>query len=127
MRKIEFRGKSVKNDRWYYGDLQTNSVNDTWISDLDCWEGDRGFFENVKYSTVGQFTGAYDSKKNKIFEGDIYHMGDKNILYVVKWLDCGLKGRQISNKSCAGLDYWSDKIVIVGNIHDNPQMMQRAF
>lgn len=36
MRKIEFRGKSVKNDRWYYGDLQTNSVNDTWISDLDC-------------------------------------------------------------------------------------------
>ena len=26
MRQIEFRGKSVKCDRWYYGNLQTNSI-----------------------------------------------------------------------------------------------------
>lgn len=69
-------------------------------------------------------SGLTDINGKKIFVGDIYNMGDESILYVVEWIDCGLKGRQISNKSCVGLDYWNDKIVIVSNIHDNPELLK---
>ena len=118
MRKIEFRGKSVKNNLWYYGDLQINSIGDTWISELDCGEGDRGFFENVKWDTVGQLA-CIDRMKNKLYEGDIFHLGDPNIKYVIEWIDCGLKGRQISNNSFVGLEYHKNDIIKLGTIHDN--------
>lgn len=140
MRTIEFRGKSVKNDHWHYGDLQTNSENDTWISELDCGEGDNGFFINVKYQTVGQFTGKYDKLKNKIFEGDIcevlycnHSSPDVKIIQEVIFENgCFI----LRAKNHLGLEledsrlyvplYYSDapnKIKIIGNIHDNAGLL----
>lgn len=48
----------------------------------------------------------------------------KKILYVVEWIDCGLKGRQIKNISWIGLDYWKDDIEVIGNIYENPELME---
>ena len=71
-----------------------------------------------------QYTGLKDKNEKEIYEGDIFHIGSKKILYVVEWIDCGLKGRQIKNISWIGLDYWKDDIEVIGNIYENPELME---
>ena len=71
-----------------------------------------------------QYTGLKDTNNKEIYEGDIFHIGSKKILYVVEWIDCGLKGKQIRNKSCIGLDYWKDDIEVIGNIYENPELIE---
>ena len=70
-----------------------------------------------------QYTGLKDKNEKEIYEGDIFHIGSKKILYVVEWIDCGLKGRQIKNISWIGLDYWKDDIEVIGNIYENPELL----
>ena len=73
--------------------------------------------------TLEQFTGERDKNGNEIYEGDIFNLGDLKIKYVVEWIDCGFQGRQINNKSTVGLDYWKEKIKVIGNIHKNPELL----
>lgn len=71
-----------------------------------------------------QYSGLKDKNNKEIYEGDIFHIGSKKILYVVEWIDFGLKGRQIKNISWIGLDYWKDDIEVIGNIYENPELME---
>ena len=80
-------------------------------------------FEEFEYSELMEWTGLYDKNGEEIYEGDIFHIGSKKILYVVEWIDCGLKGRQIKNISWIGLDYWKDDIEVIGNIYENPELL----
>lgn len=80
-------------------------------------------FEEFEYSELMEWTGLYDKNGEGIYEGDIFHIGSEKILYVVEWIDCGLKGRQIKNKSWIGLDYWKDDIEVIGNIYENPELL----
>ena len=73
-----------------------------------------------------QYTGLKDKNNKEIYDGDIFHIGSKKILYVVEWIDCGLKGRQIKNISWIGLDYWKDDIEVIGNIYENPELMEEV-
>lgn len=133
-RKIKFRGQD-KDNNWVYGDLihgvghkegilyilplQRNLAN---IPNCDVLDGVK-----IESETVGQFTGLVDKNGVKIYEGDIFHLGDKIILHVVEWIDSGFKGRQISNKSTVGLEYWQDIIEIIGNIHDNSELLNNLI
>ena len=82
------------------------------------------WFEVVP-ETVGQFTGIMDKSGEELFEGDIYNMGDDNIRYVVVWRNCMFMGKQIGSNSYAGLDYFESDIKKVGNIYDNPELLNR--
>ena len=107
MREIKFRRWDINARKWLKS-FNTNL--------LDIHE--------FNLAKIKQYTGLKDKNNKEIYEGDIFHIGSKKILYVVEWIDCGLKGRQIKNKSWIGLDYWKDDIEVIGNIYENPELLK---
>jgi len=107
MREIKFRIWDINARKWLKS-FNTNL--------LDIHE--------FNLAKIMQYTGLKDKNNKEIYEGDIFHIGSKKILYVVEWIDCGLKGRQIKNKSWIGLDYWKDDIEVIGNIYENPELLK---
>lgn len=89
MRTIKFRGKNAVTKNWYYGDC-VHKLGKTYIVDVSS-----EYPVAVSEKTVGQFTGLRDKDGREIYEGDIFHLGDPRITYVVLWIDCGLKAKQI--------------------------------
>ena len=118
-----YRGKRVEDGRWIEGSLIGNDVIVGKIVEFEedyfCTE----FWYKVDQETVGQFTGMTDKKGKKLFEGDVYSMGEKNILYVVIFDKSQFIGKQVGNRSLAGLEYWKSDIEIIGNIYDNPELL----
>ena len=126
MREIEFRGKSIikigniKIGEWVYGGISIN-YDRVWI--------DTPYYGQVAVNpeTIGQYTGLKDKNGKKIFEGDIFSLGDKKILYIVEWIDNGFEGRQSGNSSTVGLTYWNRDIEVIGNIYDNPELLKEEL
>ncbi|RRJ62427.1 hypothetical protein EHV15_05280 [Paenibacillus oralis] len=125
MRDYKFRAKAIEQfvdgDQWVYG--FGVSVVKLTSGKSQCWMYTDGGVYEVDPETVGQYTGIKDKNGKEIYEGDIYHQGDRNILYVVVWEDTGLIGEQIGTRSYAGLQHWKDRIEIIGNRWDNPDLL----
>ena len=138
MREILFRGKRVDNGEWIEGGvLQTegwteiSAINDYPGSIFEPPSCDVDNFEVIP-KTVGQYVGIKDIKDKKIFEGDIVKFKRVNALgYTtsrvgeVKYYD-ELPIFYIYANTGDAWD-WVDceEIVVIGNIHDNPELMER--
>ena len=127
MHEILFRGKRTDNGEWvegYYSNLGGNSPR---ILKENIFIGKRGRvleFENIKVlpETVGQFTGLYDKNGKKIFEGDIVELGiTYEISYIKKY--ARFAGR---NSSCIFSSLPFDRVRVIGNIHDNSELLETA-
>nr|DAW48761.1 MAG TPA: YopX protein [Caudoviricetes sp.] len=133
MREIKFRAWD-KNDKRIFIDPQMIDFYNKKIGYMQYqteYMSDTSYsipvgFEEFEYSELMEWTGLYDKNGEEIYEGDIFHIGSKKILYVVEWIDCGLKGRQIKNISWIGLDYWKDDIEVIGNIYENPELIEEV-
>ena len=160
MREILFRGKRTKDGEWVEGSLLIDEYDragktEKYYRIIGCTYGDAddngllkyqlGFDEEVDRDTVGQFTGLYDDRGRKIFEGDIlvHHSFFKDHFAVIKYgeFNCSCCQGVYGWSSTSGYvdirdlcddpselpkvrleDPWNE---VVGNIWDNPELIQR--
>lgn len=74
----------------------------------------------IDSNTTCQCTGINDKNGAEIYEGDIFIMNDPQLKYTVEWHDTGFMGKQHGTYgSYVGLSHWREKIVVIGNVHDN--------
>ena len=121
-REMEFRGQRVDTKEWVYGYLFG-----IWEQRYILWGTTNGAPNMIEVipETVGQYTGREDKRGQKIYEGDIFNMGDKNIRYSVVWHDNGFMGRQFHCLgSYCGLTYFNSSIEVMGNIHEHIELLE---
>lgn len=131
MREILFRGKRVDNDEWVNGVYLPKAKK---INACIMWNEDDSIMPQMKAidpETVGQFTGLTDKNGRKIFEGDIYEYN--NMCWAVKlgeFYDTEVKENFYGwfctggNGECFGLTGRELAYInIIGNIHDNPELV----
>jgi uncharacterized phage protein (TIGR01671 family) len=122
MREILFRGKRDGKE-WMFGNLRDRKVfGDALIGDLFssvAWE--------VQKETVGQYTGLDDKNGVKIFEGDIVHFKghdafENKVDRKVHVNDI----REVFSPYNVGnaLDCDTIEVTVIGNIHDNPELLE---
>ena len=151
MREILFRGKDQYND-WIYGYLcqyRGDSIADNGgdlLDDSDYYIRDwtekidtdlYGCNYKVRPSTVSQYTGLTDKDGRKIFEGDIIHVKDLircpvgfgNCLCIADYIasvafdNCRFCLSKV-NGGIYEIPLDSEKIEVIGNIHDNPELLE---
>lgn len=131
MREIRFRGLNyvAGEYKWVYGDLiryqrtRTQYIQEEGSSTLRL----------VNPESIGQYTGLLDENRARIFEGDIvkatgtypgegwFDTGehDYNFTGLVKW-DTDMATYILGGYRLCTLD----KLVVLGNIHDNPELLE---
>ena len=125
MREILFRGKTNKGE-WVQGDL----LHEGYDYDVAIWERETKLVTEVIPETVGQYTGLTDKNGKKIFEGDIvtsayYLEKDKtknSIIEYGEW-NCSCCNGVFGWVSNGYADFRDDVIIVIGNIHDNPELL----
>lgn len=125
MEEILFRGKLVKNGEWAHGSLFVDDKKEKheilvgYTNYRIAWE--------VEPFTVGQFTGLTDKNGKRIFEGDIVRYMNNDIMVVV-WnkesasFACAYS--YINFNYCATLINGHMYLEVIGNIHDNPELLE---
>ena len=144
MREIKFRAKN-KNGEWLYGDL-LRIGKDIFIVPYDGDWFDFTSFDNafrfppdeyaVTPETIGQYIGKKDKKDNEIYEGDILqfnsYIREKDYYrYVIAWnpidMAFGCAGLAHAFLDCPDIGGGAQitDSTIIGNIHDNPELLKQ--
>jgi uncharacterized phage protein (TIGR01671 family) len=143
-----FRGKRVDNGEWVEGNL----VHITLSPIQDWWEITTGRYDAMGHmvshkidpDTVGECTGLKDKNGKLIFEGDLLKPFDDEIDKIVVEFYSGVfmlslygdrgymteYGWECEGNSgvfeCEPLESYGADVEIIGNIHDNPELMGGA-
>lgn len=155
MREILFRGKRMDNGKWVEGSLLKVTINGK-TAHLIFGDNFSLVGNDVKAlshalvdpATVGQYTGLTDKNGQKIFEGDVVSIEDGEF-WVFSFGNCGgvqnvahevgytgfhlspLSPSAIHNRDYGQRDdpaYYLNAIglCVIGNIHDNPELLEVA-
>ena len=133
MREILFRGKRIFNSKWVEGFMYSQHFPLEFRDDfyIRCYDTDY----LVLPETVGQYTGLTDRNGKRIFEGDICKFKRFNDVHIGKvvfnvttasfimWYQpiVGAYGEKATQKMLLSV---CDNIEVVGNIHDNPELLE---
>ena len=142
-REILFRGRTIKTrfggDKWIEGFFVMSCAGRAEMEPAIITGTEKGCFmtEFVDPATVGQYTGLCDKDGKKIFEGDILYKEGHWTFYVgyemgafraiplepvqkLNWPHCTLEEfLRVGMGDCKGFK-------VIGNIHDNPELLEEA-
>jgi len=137
MRDILFRGKQVDNGEWVFGDFgrsveyydnggvehlfREGEIQLSYIAPLS------EMAILVIPSTVGQYTGLKDKNGKEICEGDIvrHSLFKQDYKFLVKYFEESASFRYCSGATQFTFDSVHCKYFeIIGNIHDNPELLE---
>lgn len=119
MRTTKFRGKRLDNGEWAIG-LLIKMWGAWHILDWD----DENTAYPVDPNTIGQYTGLKDKNGQEIYEGDIFKAGYFGGADVVTWDDENARYIGRSPKGCISYVGREPAVEIIGNIHDNPELLK---
>jgi hypothetical protein len=142
MREIKFRGKRLDNGEWIYGSLLVSHFKDDKKERyfITQFSGNYTFEHEVDPATVGQYTGLKDKNGRDIWEGDIFKEDGSGIVRSVFRVPGGLAFED--NPVSFGYDHrapvypyssiaemqsvsWlSQCCEVIGNIHDDPELLK---
>ena len=119
MREILFRGKRMDNGELVFGDL----IREPWGYCIQVVTGSGNGYSRKKYAiteeTVGQYTGLKDKNGKRIFEGDILSIwNDRNDVVVYEDGAFIMEDTEIPMR-------FAIKFEVIGNIHDNPELLEK--
>ena len=134
MREILFRGKSIEDNKWVYGDLSREKKSFGKICTRIYRTTNNGWeLIDVDSKTIGQYTGLTDKNGNKIFENDIVAYWDTyntengqseaDCIGKVVWDDETISF-QVTNRLSAESYEVLDECSVIGNIFDNPELLE---
>lgn len=121
-----FRGKRTDNSKWEIGLLARYNPMYSCANII----GEMELLIPVDTKTVGQYIGRSDKNKKKIYEGDILLTDCWHTLLVVYFDEDYLqfRVREVVSGRENSIDYYDNsnnvKIEVVGNIYDNPEMLE---
>ncbi len=120
MREIKFRGWD--GTAWRYGDFVHATHGRTLM-----WDLKQRLHFNVDPDTVGQFTGMKDADGREIYEGDVLrgHAGAAGVIESEVAFYAG--AFRFSNNHLT-LEYCLreiDDAKVIGNVHDNPDLLEK--
>lgn len=135
MREILFRGRSFDNGKMVYGSLekQINIFGDEEYKIFKQENCDKWEYIQVEPETIGEYTGLKDKNGKLIFEEDIVKVTDDADELQNECFDTGIgivefyDGLWYVDKGANNALYTLDRIgyiEIIGNIHDNPELLQ---
>lgn len=129
MREIRFRGKIVRTGEWVCGGIvhQTDHYGETVdkyfiIDGTETQDYDIGYEYEVIPETVGQFTGLTDKNGKRIFEGDIVKVGVYYYCGCYPHTETRVLEVKIPDFYC----WQKDGMEVIGNIHDNPELLEEV-
>lgn len=125
MRKIKFRGRSLKDKAWYFGDMEYNpAANFARIRSYDEDGCDIGQ-HRVDPDTIGQFTGLCDKNGREIYEGDIVRLNVGAFQVCFNKDRCQFEFRRSLLDGGYIDKLWRencDLYEVIGNIYDNSEI-----
>lgn len=130
-REILFKAKRIdwrdlsKEQWWVEGDVQHTTSKNIILIVVDDYKA-----YPCDSSTLCQYTGSTDKHNNKIWENDICEMvyDGKIHIYVVVWDKTELDFKGTNGKENYGNNFeylgCCEEIVVIGNIFDNPELLE---
>lgn len=142
MREILFRGKRLDNGEWVEGHYADEPYTKNTYNRGYILENEKDLFAKlVDLRTVGQYTGLTDKNGKKIFEGDVIRvkyslrlpagfgdsirtvMHDIDFIATVIFDKCRFCLEKADGEVCE-MPLDSEAVEVIGNIHDNPELLE---
>lgn len=135
-REIKFRGKRLDNGEWLYGYYFVNRGKHFIVTDGIAPAGNTFRDYEVDPETIGEYTGSKDKHDKEFYEGDIVKAPLLDPILFDVLADAFCEAEIKLNKGAFVVSYYKqnlniylidlqDKIEIIGNIYDNPELLEQ--